>query len=242
MFLSIIIPAKNEENELPLLLESVRKQTFTDYEIIVADAKSIDKTREIAVSFGAMVVGGGMPGAGRNRGAEAAKGETLLFLDADSALPDENFLKNSLEEMHRKNFCVAAPLYDFREANIMDKIVSGLWNAWVIIAANFSPSAAGSCIFASKEVHDKIGGFNEKIVLGEDTDYVYRASRHCRFGIIKSARAENSPRRLHKIGYGKVFLQVISAGFDRYVMRRKDYSNKFNYNFNIYDKKNDSKK
>lgn len=239
MFLSIIIPAKNEEKNLPPLLTSIKKQTFKDYEVIVADARSTDKTREMAASFGAKVVEGGMPGPGRNRGAEAAKGEMLLFLDADAILPDPDFLKKALEEMKRKNFCVAAPFYDFCGANMMDKIVSGLWNAWVSLASHFSPSAAGSCIFAKRDAHNKINGFDEKIVLGEDTDYVYRASRICCFGIIKSVRVENSPRRLRQEGYAKVFLQAVSAGFYRYVLRRKDYGNNFNYNFNIYDKKND---
>jgi glycosyltransferase involved in cell wall biosynthesis len=239
MIYSIIIPTKNEEEHLPLLLESIKKQTFKDLEVIVADAKSTDKTREVAMNLGARVVEGGMPGPGRNRGAEAAKGEMLLFLDADAALPDPDFLKKSLEEMKRKNFCVAAPFYDFRGANIMDKIVSGLWNAWVSLASHFSPSATGSCIFATKAIHDKIGGFDEKIILGEDTDYVYRASKYCRFGVIRSVRAENSPRRLHQVGYAKVFWQVFAAAFYRYIMRRTDTSNQFDYNFNIYKNKKD---
>lgn len=241
MIFSIIIPAKNEEKNLPVLLKSIRSQSLHDYEIIVADAGSTDKTREVAASFGARVVQGGMPGTGRNRGAEAAKGEYLLFLDADVVLPREDFLEKSLAEIKKNNFCVAAPLYDFYPARVMDKVVSNLWNVWVIVAAGISPSAAGSCIFARREMHNKIGGFNEKIVLGEDTDYVYRASRICRFGIIRSARVGNSPRRLRQEGYAKVFLQAISAGFYRYALGRKDYGNKFNYNFNIYDKKNDKK-
>lgn len=241
MFLSIIIPAKNEENQLPRLLASIKKQIFADYEIIVADASSVDRTREIATSFGAKVVEGGMPGPGRNRGAEVAKGETLLFLDADALLPNRDFLEKALEEMKRNNYCVAAPLYDFYSARPMDKLVSFLWNSWVIIMVGINPSAAGSCIFATKKIHDKIGGFNEKIVLGEDTDYVYRASRICRFGVIKSVRVQNSPRRLHKVGYLKVFFQSFGAGFDRYILRKKDYSNKFDYDFDIYNKENKKK-
>jgi len=46
--LSIIIPALNEENYLPRLLDCFKKQNFKDYEIIVADADSKDKTREVA--------------------------------------------------------------------------------------------------------------------------------------------------------------------------------------------------
>lgn len=242
MILSIIIPAKNEEIFLSKLLKSIKKQNFCDYEIIVADAGSTDKTRDIAASFGARIIEGGMPGAGRNRGAAAAKGEMFLFLDADVILVGNDFLEKAMEEIKRKNFCVAAPLYDFYSARAMDKIVSALWNVWIIIAVDISPSATGSCIFASKEAHNKIGGFDEKIILGEDSDYTYRASKICKFGILKSAVVENSPRRLHKEGYLKVFLQVVGAGFYRFILGRRDYQNKFNYKFNIYDKNNNGEK
>jgi glycosyltransferase involved in cell wall biosynthesis len=66
--LSIIIPAKNEEKLLPTLLESIREQSFTDYEIILADANSTDDTRKLAASYGVRVVQGGMPGPGRKMG------------------------------------------------------------------------------------------------------------------------------------------------------------------------------
>ena len=88
MKLSIVIPAKNEEKYLPKLLASVKKQSFKDYEIIVADNNSKDKTKEIAKSYGCKIVKGGLPGKGRNAGAKIAKGEIILFLDADVILPD----------------------------------------------------------------------------------------------------------------------------------------------------------
>ena len=50
--LSIIIPAYNEERYLPKLLNCIKKQTYRDYEVIVADANSKDKTRQIAKKFG----------------------------------------------------------------------------------------------------------------------------------------------------------------------------------------------
>ena len=92
--LSIIIPCKNEEEQLPKLLASIKRQTFTDYEIIVADAHSKDRTREIAESFGARVVEGGMPGPGRNKGALQAQGTHLLFLDADVTFLSHRYLEN----------------------------------------------------------------------------------------------------------------------------------------------------
>ncbi len=54
--LSIIIPTYNEEEYLPKLLYSIKEQNFKDYEIIVADAGSIDKTKEIAESYGCKVI------------------------------------------------------------------------------------------------------------------------------------------------------------------------------------------
>ena len=52
MIFSIIIPTFNEEEYLPILLESIKKQKFDDYEIIIADANSEDRTREIAKEYG----------------------------------------------------------------------------------------------------------------------------------------------------------------------------------------------
>ena len=67
--ISIVIPTLNESEYLPKLLDSIKKQTFTDYEVIVADAGSKDGTVEAAEKEGALVGAGGMPGVGRNRGA-----------------------------------------------------------------------------------------------------------------------------------------------------------------------------
>ena len=59
--LSIIIPTLNEESYLPKLLNSIKKQDFQDYEMIVADAGSKDKTIEIALASGCKISSGGLP-------------------------------------------------------------------------------------------------------------------------------------------------------------------------------------
>ncbi|PIV12587.1 MAG: teichoic acid biosynthesis protein, partial [Candidatus Nealsonbacteria bacterium CG03_land_8_20_14_0_80_36_12] len=96
--LSIIIPTLNEEKYLPSLLEEIKKQNFSDYEIIVADGGSEDKTVKIARNYGCKIVKGGLPAKGRNEGAKIAEGDILLFMDADNIFLPENFLKNLLEE------------------------------------------------------------------------------------------------------------------------------------------------
>ena len=104
--LSIIIPTLDEEKHLPLLLESIKKQDFSDYEIIAADAGSEDKTLEIAKDYGCKIVAGGLPARGRNQGAKAARGDLLLFLDADVILPEKTFGK-ILEEFNRRKLDIA---------------------------------------------------------------------------------------------------------------------------------------
>ena len=105
--ISIIIPTLNEESYLPLLLRSIQLQTYKgDYEIIVGDAKSTDKSRTIAQKFGCLVVDGGNPAQGRNAGAKVAKGDILVFLDADVQLP-RNFLDNAISEFESRYLEVA---------------------------------------------------------------------------------------------------------------------------------------
>ena len=73
--ISIIIPTLNEEKYLTHLLESIKKQSIAPKEIIVVDALSQDKTKEIALAYGCKVLDDIKkkgPGAGRNKGARIA--------------------------------------------------------------------------------------------------------------------------------------------------------------------------
>lgn len=79
MNVSIIIPTYNEEDYIENLLKSIKRQDYNDdIEVIVADAFSSDKTVEIAKQYDCIVVDGGLPAVGRNRGAEVATGEFLI--------------------------------------------------------------------------------------------------------------------------------------------------------------------
>jgi len=94
---SVIVPARNEEASLAACLESLAAQTGVAFEILVVDDHSTDRTREIALSFPAVRVieAGPLPSGwtGKNNavavGARPARGEWLLFTDADTVhLPD----------------------------------------------------------------------------------------------------------------------------------------------------------
>lgn len=108
--LSVIIPTLNEIAYLPHLLDALAMQTRLPDEIIVADAGSKDGTAELAQSRGVRVMHGGMPAVGRNAGARAAKGDLLLFLDAD-VLPPPDFIARVLEEFEQKKTGCGDMLY-----------------------------------------------------------------------------------------------------------------------------------
>ncbi len=201
--LSIVIPARNEEKNLPVLLDSIKMQDFNDYEVIVADAESTDKTREIAEAFGARIVPGGTPGPGpgRNKGAKAALGQVVLFLDADVVLGSHKFLSENLAEMERKQASVATVKVKAISKNPIDHALHEVYNAFTIATERIRPHAPGFCIFAKKAVHDEIGGFDDRVVFAEDHDYVQRAEKAgYRFRILRSHPILVSVRRLEKDG------------------------------------------
>lgn len=235
--LSIIIPTLNEEEYLPILLSQIKKQNFSDYEIIVADAGSKDKTVEIAKSFGCTIVKGGLPAKGRNEGAKVAKGDLLLFMDADNIFLPDGFLEKLISEFKKRNLGVASfPIYP--AGNWFDKIAYFLYNSWAKISQNFLPHATNS-ILIKKEIFEKVGGFDEEIKIGEDHDLARRAAKISKFGFIETKPVFTSARRFELEGriltYGKYILAGIYMLFFGPIKR-----NIFLYRFDELKKKNNS--
>lgn len=208
--LSIVIPVKNEEKMLPKLLDTVKAQTFRDYEVIVADAHSTDNTRTVAESYGARVVEGGMPGPGRNRGAVAAQGEIIAFLDADVQLPSSRFMEECLAEMDRKNLDIATCKVKPLSRKPIDRALHEAYNAYAIATEKIRPHAPGFCILVRRHAHVGVKGFDEEIVFAEDHDYVQRAQKEgFKFGLLRSHPVAVSVRRLEKDGRLAIALKYI---------------------------------
>jgi len=211
MNLSIIIPTFEEEKYLPFLLGSITKQNFNGkYEIIVADAESGDKTAQIAKSQDCKVINGGLPARGRNEGAKIAKGEFLLFLDADTILP-ENSLENFILEFKERNLDIAGFLLQPWGKNKFLKFLYNFFYNWpILILEKILPHSAGA-ILIKKVLYQKIGGFDEKIKLAEDQVYARKAARFGRFGILRSAKVYYSQRRFEKEGWFKTYFKYLLA-------------------------------
>ncbi len=213
--ISIIIPAFNEEKYLPKLLDCIKMQSYKDYEVIVADANSKDKTRQIAKRYGCKIINSGsLPGIGRNNGAKVAKGNILLFLDADVLL-DDDFLQNSVEEFEKRKLDCASVKIVPQSSKVIDKIFLDAFNSWVIATQRFYPHAIGACIFCRKELHKKIKGFDEKIAVAEDMDYVKRCSKYGKFRILKNTKIFFSMRRYEHHGHLNVAIKIVLGEIHR---------------------------
>jgi glycosyltransferase involved in cell wall biosynthesis len=212
MKLSIIIPTYNEEQYLPYLLETIEAQTWRDFEVIVADNNSTDRTREIAAKFGARVVSGGLPGAGRNRGAAVATGETVLFVDADIILPASDFLERSISEIESRQLGIATCYLLPMSEKLIDHLIHNAYNKYIKIVQGFSAHAPGICIFVAKAIFDKLNGFDEEVKLAEDHEFAQRAQKICQYGILTSYKIPVSVRRFDKDGRTKVTTKYVLAG------------------------------
>ena len=208
--LSIIIPALNEENYLPRLLVCLKKQNFKNYEIIVADADSKDKTKEIAQSFGAKVIKGGEIPYARNQAVKFTRGDLILSLDADVILPDD-FLKKTLREFRKRNLDVAAFSLIPVSKKKPPKILFNVFYNYPLNIFEEKWAHGTQGILIKKSLHQKIGGWDETVRLVEDHDYVKRASKLGKFGVIKTTKIFSSLRRFRGEGWFRTGLKYVFA-------------------------------
>lgn len=227
---SIVIPTKDEAKTLPALLASVQRQTLPPVEVIVADANSTDETVPIAQAFGAKVVAGGLPGVGRNRGAAIARGTFLLFLDADVILEDPEFLQKAAVELRSRQLdfatCDTKPL----STRFDDRIGHAFYNRYMRLVAHLHPVAPGFCIFSRRSSHEKMRGFDESVLFCEDHEYVMRAGRIGKFGILNTIKISVSVRRLDRDGRLVTAIKYILAELHTWLLG-PIRDNRFHYTF-----------
>lgn len=230
--LSIIIPTLNEEKYLPRLIESIKRQKFSDYEIIVSDGGSKDNTQKIVQDNNCKFVSDiehHHPSWQRNNGAAIASGDILLFLDADTVLQDD-FLEKVIPEFIARKLVGAGFFFDFNPNSFSYRIFSWLANFFCFFRQYFSPASVGAGLLATKKSHDIIHGFNPEILLAEDYDYCDRLSSAGKFRMIKSRRLLYSSRRIQKEGWIRTGLAWTRMSFFT-VFHRKIKNDKIKYEF-----------
>lgn len=210
MNVSVIIPTFNEEKYLPKLLRSLKEQSVLPREVIVVDAYSVDNTRKIAKSFGCKVIDGGVPAKARNLGAKLAKEQMLIFLDSDVVLP-KSFLEKTIKEMETRDLDIASCYIKPISRLKIDEWLHTITNYYLKVTSEFHPHVPGFCIFVKKDLHNKINGFDETLILAEDHDYVQRASKIGNFSYLKSYKIPVSVRRLAEDGRVKIALKYVAV-------------------------------
>lgn len=175
-FVSVVIPAFNEEEMIAQCLDSIKKGDFPKerYQIIVVDNGSQDRTREICRSHGAIVLEdrdkkvSGL----RNLGAFHAKGDLLAFVDADCVVA-ENWLSEGA-----RNYC-NEKLIAWGSAPFPPEDSTWVQETWYSVRRARYPVQTvdwleSMNLFVRKKDFDKIGGFSEKLITAEDVDFCYR--------------------------------------------------------------------
>lgn len=180
MLISIVVPAFNEERLLGATLASVREsmKAFAtvgwESELIVCDNNSTDRTAELGRSAGAKVVFEPINqiGRARNRGAEAAAGEWLVFVDADSHPTRELFLE-VIEAIRSGRYVAGGCTVRLDGEFPLAVRVVRLWN----FLSRTVRLLAGSFIFCEAKAFRAIGGFSQELFAGEELELSQKLKR-----------------------------------------------------------------
>src|SRR5437588_2237367 len=179
MRFSVVIPAYNEEQFLPRLLDSIEVARLNysggrdQVEVVVADNNSTDRTAEVAAAYGARVVHVAKRriGAARNGGARASTGEILCFIDADSAVHPQTFDAIDLvmktgkyvwgvtgATMERMSFPLFITYWTFLPMVLLTGLDIGL-------------------SFCRREDFETVGGYDESRLYAEDVKFPWALKR-----------------------------------------------------------------
>jgi glycosyltransferase involved in cell wall biosynthesis len=186
-------------------------------EILVVDNASTDRTREVLSSWardwGVRVMSCPVPRApcARNYGAVRARGRILIFLDADTIMPEDalgRIVRLVDDEGYEGGFTRLAPIEDSVRARVW-------WTFWEHVRALpiARAKAMSALMFCTREVFQELGGFNESRTLGEEWSILagLYARRPARFAYDRTLTAMTSSRRmeLQSFGYTRVLWQYV---------------------------------
>lgn len=221
--ISIVVITLNEAERIGRLFEDLCNQTHQGFEVILVDSQSEDDTCEIALGYQSQLpelsvheMDARGVSLGRNTGAKHAKYERLLFLDADVRLSPD-FLSRALHKLEHAKLDVAGVYMGANGMPLMHRLGYGLFNLGLFTTQYAFPTAVGACIFSTKTVHQRINGFDERITLCEDCDYVNRASKTWRYRLLPITFKFDS-RRLDQDGMVKTGLTYLRANLRRLFM------------------------
>jgi glycosyltransferase involved in cell wall biosynthesis len=227
--LSVIVPTLNEERHVGSLLSDVAAQTRKPDEVLVVDAGSTDGTVPVARRFPfAKLLEATRPVAcGRNVGGRSARGDALIFLDADTRLP-ATFFEGFLEDFERRGLDLACPLYVPYHSTPMVEGFHALFNGLFKVSQGVLPSGAGHCIAVRGGVFRGSRGFDPNLKF-DDIELIRRLSRGRRFGIVEE-RVFVSDRRYRENGMPHMMLTYSLMAL-LFALGKFGWANRIDYEF-----------
>ncbi len=215
-FFSIVIPTLNEEYYLPLLLNDLANQTFNNFEVIVVDAESGDKTLEKAKNFedkfskiSLITSKKRNVSHQRNLGAKSAISDWVVFMDADNRL-SSYFLQGLKYRQELLNPDLLSTWIKPDSEDKKDKAAATFINVIIDVQkTTTTPYLLESMLLVKKGVFTKLGGFDETLTWGEGSDLLRRLIKNnYKFSFVKDPKYTFSLRRLRKQGTFNTFRNV----------------------------------
>lgn len=205
--ISVIIPCLNEEKYLDACLTSLKKSPATcNYEIIVVDNNSTDKTKEIALKHGVIVISEEKQGLtiAKNTGARQAKGEILYFLDADCVVKPNQLEKICRLTKKYPSIAIFGEPYTYTDGGLFIRFLTEKLKYFVLFhyfikLISGVPYISGGNMAIRKQTLLAVEGFNEEfknILLPEDVELsirLYLAGHKARY--MKALMINTSYRR-----------------------------------------------
>ncbi len=219
-FFSIIIPALNEERYLPKLLKDLAAQTYQDFEVIVVDGKSEDKTVAKAQAFSTKLSSLKIMSSlkrhvcvQRNLGAKKANSDWLIFMDADNRLPPY-FLQGIKYRLEYSPADMYTTWVKPDSADSMAKMTAFFINLGHELQEQTvsKPIALESMLIISKKVFLQAGRFDETVNLGEGRFLSEKVIKMgSKYRILRDPQYTYSLRRARKYGALKTGLGIVQA-------------------------------
>jgi lipid-A-disaccharide synthase-like uncharacterized protein len=199
--LSVIVPVHNEEKTLAKTLEAILSQAPAGggFETIVALNGCHDASLAVAEKFPVRIVEDGRAGIGygKNLGAGAARGEELVFVDADTVLPPGSLQLLREAAAGRKDYVGTVPGRPDR-GGLVVRICFRLAN---FLTRRRRAHAPGGVMLMARETFNRIGGYDEKMPTSTSTDLIWRALRTgAEYVFVDAFKAQTSIRRFEKTG------------------------------------------
>jgi glycosyltransferase involved in cell wall biosynthesis len=205
MKISAIIPAYNEEKMIKDAILSLKEQQFPkkDFEIVVIDDGSSDRTSEIAKKYADKVVKqkNSGPYIARNRGAKIAKGEILVFIDADTRV-EKNFFKEIMRTMMDEKIVGGQPIVRISDCNLFVNFTYNFCQnivQWIIQSLGMKKLVLlTACCFYRKKILLEEKGFRKFVF--DDTEMSFRMIKNGKFKFLKRTHAKTSGRKMNSFG------------------------------------------